>query len=304
MTKHTPPSQRDLELLAGQLTDWANEAISRGAHENTRPARRRRARAQRALMIPSVPTDKRSEGVDALTILAAKINAEHAAAYSAIKTGIDHAMRCGALRIEAKAAVPHGDFAAWITTNTALSERSAQRYMQLSRERPALEAKAPALADLTIERACNLVARTAPAVKHRAPAPRIEHVAEQDETEIDDDPPSDTKEVIWRRGLLYRAEEAANHATFEPEWADFEIDAEIVDAAKRAFRAWEELADFLISAAAEKSGTRTTARSIDDDGNPTMLHVAEGLRRRFTIKELQELIEHLRHIVRTRKGNR
>ncbi len=98
-------------------------------------------------------------GSNRLPELAARINAEHEAAAGAIKRGLGHAMTAGDLLTEAKATVPHGQWAAWLTSNTALSERTAQRYMQLARERSALESKTATVADLTIRGACELIAK-------------------------------------------------------------------------------------------------------------------------------------------------
>jgi Protein of unknown function (DUF3102) len=91
--------------------------------------------------------------------LAARINEEYRAEANAIKRGITHAIAAGELLLEAKAAVPHGRWAAWLKANTALSERTAQRRMQLAKERPALEAKSATVADLTIRGACELLAK-------------------------------------------------------------------------------------------------------------------------------------------------
>jgi hypothetical protein len=60
-----------------------------------------------------------------------------------------------------------------------------------------------------------------------------------------DNVPGDSPETIWRRGLLFRAEEARQGALFEDSWAKFTIDQEVVDAAAQAAAAWAELAAFL-----------------------------------------------------------
>jgi hypothetical protein len=54
----------------------------------------------------------------------------------------------------------------------------------------------------------------------------------------------DDEETCWRRGLLYRATNAAGDAAYE-DWTKFKVDAELVSAAKRAARAWEETAAYL-----------------------------------------------------------
>ena len=100
-----------------------------------------------------------SAGDNRLPVLATEINAEHEAALAAISRGMAHALKAGDLLLEAKASVPHGQWAAWLADNTGLSERTAQRYMQIARERPQLEAKTATVADLTIRAACELIAK-------------------------------------------------------------------------------------------------------------------------------------------------
>jgi hypothetical protein len=58
--------------------------------------------------------------------------------------------------------------------------------------------------------------------------------------------PDDGDEVVWRRGLLYRANEAVAGAAYEQSWAKtFKIDSEIMDAVMKAAKAWNELAAFV-----------------------------------------------------------
>jgi hypothetical protein len=54
----------------------------------------------------------------------------------------------------------------------------------------------------------------------------------------------DTDEVCWRRGLLYRAENAAGEAAYE-DWSGFIVDSVLVDAATRAAKAWTDVAGYL-----------------------------------------------------------
>jgi hypothetical protein len=54
----------------------------------------------------------------------------------------------------------------------------------------------------------------------------------------------DDEETCWRRGLLYRATNAAGEAAYE-DWTKFRVDAELVSAAERAATAWEETAAYL-----------------------------------------------------------
>jgi hypothetical protein len=54
----------------------------------------------------------------------------------------------------------------------------------------------------------------------------------------------DSDEVCWRRGLLYRAENAAGEAAYE-DWSGFIVDSVLVDAATRAAKAWTDVAGYL-----------------------------------------------------------
>jgi uncharacterized protein with GYD domain len=71
--------------------------------------------------------------------------------------------------------------------------------------------------------------------------PRPETVFPEDDEPEDE---GDSPEVIWRRGLLYRAEEAAGNALYE-DWSQFTVDSEVVAAAERAAEAWEKTAAYL-----------------------------------------------------------
>jgi hypothetical protein len=66
-----------------------------------------------------------------LPILAAEIQAAHAAALAAARTSVEKAVEAGKLLIEAKAALPHGQWLPWLR-DIGLSPRTAQRYMQLA----------------------------------------------------------------------------------------------------------------------------------------------------------------------------
>jgi ParB-like chromosome segregation protein Spo0J len=60
-------------------------------------------------------------------------------------------------------------------------------------------------------------------------------------TELDE---GDSEETCWRRGLLYRATNAAGEALYE-DWSQFTVDSELVAAAERAAEAWEKTAAYL-----------------------------------------------------------
>ena len=60
---------------------------------------------------------------------AAQIQAHHDAAHNAADKAIEHAKQAGALLLEVKAALPHGEFAKWVEVHLTVSQRQAQRYM-------------------------------------------------------------------------------------------------------------------------------------------------------------------------------
>lgn len=84
-----------------------------------------------------------------LRTLAGRINEYHREVEEALKAGLSRAMEAGELLIEAKAQVDHGEWGAWLSENFEGSERSAQAYMKVARNRETLETKSAAVADLT-----------------------------------------------------------------------------------------------------------------------------------------------------------
>lgn len=98
-------------------------------------------------------------GENRLPFLAEEILTEHSAAIEASAKATRHAIRAGQLLIEAKAAVPHGGWLAWLSDNCRLSERTAQRYMRLAAKVPGLDpAKASRVSLLPIREALRAIA--------------------------------------------------------------------------------------------------------------------------------------------------
>ena len=75
---------------------------------------------------------------NSLAELAARIRAEHDDAKGAIKRGVEHAIAAGALLLEAKEKLQHGQWLPWLEEHCGLSERSARRYMRLARNKDKL----------------------------------------------------------------------------------------------------------------------------------------------------------------------
>lgn len=68
--------------------------------------------------------------------LAAEINKSCELAHDKADEAIGYAMQAGKLLLEAKAAVPHGDWLSWMRTNLTVTPRQAQRYMRIAQGRP------------------------------------------------------------------------------------------------------------------------------------------------------------------------
>jgi hypothetical protein len=98
----------------------------------------------------------------ALVDIAAQINAAHAAMAGAFRTGFSHAIECGRLLARAKAALPHGEWLAWLEANTSVSPRLAQMYMRAADNAAEIEAKAKSVSHLTLSEALRLMAKPAP----------------------------------------------------------------------------------------------------------------------------------------------
>jgi N6-adenosine-specific RNA methylase IME4 len=72
------------------------------------------------------------EASNSLTDLAARIRREHEAAAGRFKLALQHAMAAGALLIEAKAQLSHGQWLPWLRDYCRVPERTAQLYMRLA----------------------------------------------------------------------------------------------------------------------------------------------------------------------------
>lgn len=95
---------------------------------------------------------------NSLPELAARIRAEHEATADALKSSVEHSIAAGELLIEAKAKVPHGQWLPWLRDNCAISERTAQLYMRLAKNRIAIEGQIRnGVADLSLNEAAALL---------------------------------------------------------------------------------------------------------------------------------------------------
>jgi hypothetical protein len=116
------------------------------------------------------PLQTSQPGSNRLPAIAASINEHLAAAEAATRRGLEHAIAAGALLIEAKELVAHGEWLDWLQANCRVSQRQAQTYMRLARNRHKLEAtKNAATAHLTIAAAEALVGKPKPECPHGLP---------------------------------------------------------------------------------------------------------------------------------------
>jgi hypothetical protein len=92
---------------------------------------------------------------NSLADLAARIEAEHAAASEAARNHVEHAMLAGELLIEAKAQLGHGRWLPWLA-DRGIVERTAQLYMRLARNKETI--KSATVADLTVRGAIMMLA--------------------------------------------------------------------------------------------------------------------------------------------------
>lgn len=94
--------------------------------------------------------------------LASRIRAEHAAVAAAFERGAGHARNAGAMLLEAKRQVKHGEWTTWLAVHCELSDRTASNYMRIAKRWPEIEANRESLADLSQSKALEVISRAAP----------------------------------------------------------------------------------------------------------------------------------------------
>jgi len=82
---------------------------------------------------------ERAGEAEVLGTLAQQINEEHRAAFKAMVDTLNHAVVAGALLLEAKKLVKHGEWGAWLEENFEGSDRTTRDYMRLARRRGEIE---------------------------------------------------------------------------------------------------------------------------------------------------------------------
>jgi hypothetical protein len=104
----------------------------------------------------ALPTD--IDKSNSLADLAGRIQAEHGAVSAALKDGVRHAINAGELLIEAKGQIAHGQWLPWLRDHCAISERTAQLYMRVAKNRKEIEEQIrTGVADLSLNEAAALL---------------------------------------------------------------------------------------------------------------------------------------------------
>lgn len=94
-----------------------------------------------------------------LDTLVSKINEAHAQVRGALRKGLDHAIDCGNYLHAAKKRVGHGNWLKWLEENCPnISERLAQRYMQVAHNMPQIDTSNPTrVSDLSLRGVLDLI---------------------------------------------------------------------------------------------------------------------------------------------------
>jgi hypothetical protein len=104
-------------------------------------------------------------GHNRLAELANVVAAEHRHAEAAARKALEHALAAGDALLEAKSAVEHGQWSAWLAANVPdVSARTAQLYMKLARNRGSLDPQR--VADLSLRQAAKMVSESKPHPTH------------------------------------------------------------------------------------------------------------------------------------------
>lgn len=90
--------------------------------------------------------------------LTAAIRQEHEAASTAARSALGHALEAGRLLAEAKAAIPHGGWEAYVRDTCGIAPRTASLYLRLHRHRDRLSDRQH-VAELSVRQAARLLER-------------------------------------------------------------------------------------------------------------------------------------------------
>jgi hypothetical protein len=186
---------------------------------------------------------------------------------------LQHALAVGDLLLKAKAIVGHGNWGEWLRDHCEMSDRSAQAYMRLARNRGAIEAKSAGTADLSIEAALAALAKPTPTESKARPSPTtvaddeagyadvpvrlggqaidIEKLSPAAQAQLAEKllpatKDDNTSEEQWQRSLANMAGDAVSLRAFWNkmfgDWEKFEVPADLLKLTKQAALVWDQLA--------------------------------------------------------------
>jgi DUF3102 family protein len=96
-----------------------------------------------------------------LAVLRKRFKVEHAAVFTSIRSSLRHAIAAGKILAEVRRNVSHGEWLPFLKS-AGVSERTAQRYLQLARGRHRLATNPTRMSDLTVSEALAILARPKP----------------------------------------------------------------------------------------------------------------------------------------------
>src|SRR5665213_600793 len=182
--------------------------------------------------------------------LVCQINKEHESAVSSFNAGLEHALACGRLLIEARKSksIPHGAWLPWLELNCFVSARMAQIYMRLARQEPRLPSNAKRVADFNLRQAIASISQPRLALKRavnakravkddraQRPLPKWPVAEEYEEAGIEDDIEDPEN---YRTAYLLRVDQATRFASYSGP-----VTTELITAARQVARTWTKLAD-------------------------------------------------------------
>jgi hypothetical protein len=223
-------------LIRPGVLDW-KEAENKQALSNPTAKRLQWSIGRKVMPVTTIRPEPEVAGSNRLPVLAATINEHLEAAEAATRRGLEHAIAAGALLIETKELIAHGDWLPWLKANCrGLSARQAQIYMRLARNRHKLTAlKNAPDSHLTIAAAVALVGKPKPERPPGLPG-QLDFLGGP-EVPLSTPTPTELERTDRKAAFLERCEQAIGSATYAGP-----LDDEVADAAERVAAAWDRKA--------------------------------------------------------------
>jgi hypothetical protein len=148
-----------------------------------------------------------------------------------LASAVVHALRVGDLLRQAKDHVAHGEWRAWLESNCALSERQAQKYMQLAEHRGELDQDDPDWpTKLTINGALRRLRKLLDRTEEAAPPPQVPAAQEKDD---EDENSGNDAEV-----LKVHQQRCRRLKRFRPGGRPAKVDLPVIEAVDRNMEAF------------------------------------------------------------------